>query len=523
MAAIVSLAASWLALQWMLRARLAKIHNEHQRTLGDVRGQAAKLIDEAKERARIKLETLDRRAAEELAAEEDDLKDYDRELTEREEVSTTRDRESGEWETLVKADEQAVAKERETLELLRLEFDDLVKRAQACLETQSGVTAAEAIEQVVNEAKEKAQLAAQILVREREDLTSKESAGLATRLLGTVLERYDGMGHLERIQNTVEIPDAKTVAALADTSSPASQAFRDETNCELVCDTELNTVTVRGDDPLGREIARRVVRQIANRPTTAVDRIRALGRQVKDEVEREVQNAGRKAARSLNLRDVHPEVLHLVGRLKFRLSYSQNQLKHAVEVATIAGMLAEELGLDVMLARRGGLLHDIGKAMTHDHEGSHAVLGATVARKCGEVEAVANAIGSHHNDEPMKSPAAFLVTAADALSGARPGARRESVTQYISRMEEIQEIASRARVVRRVDVMHAGREVRVIVAGEEQGAIDDSERQGGYVLADKDLQPLAQAIAKDLEQEVTFAGQIKVTVIRESRAVAIAV
>jgi len=211
-----------------------------------------------------------------------------------------------------------------------------------------------------------------------------------------------------------------------------------------------------------------------------------------------------------------------VGRLKFRLSYSQNQLKHAIEVGYLAGMIAQELGLNVLQARRGGLLHDIGKAMTHDHEGSHAVLGAEVARRCGEEEIIANAIGSHHNDEPMETPIAHIVTAADAISGARPGARRETVTLYLDRINSIQKIASRSKAVERVDVMHAGREVRVVIAGQDRGDIEDTDQRSTIDFDDEQLHPLAEEIARELEEEVIFPGQIRVTVIRESRSVSIA-
>ncbi|MEE8408229.1 MAG: HDIG domain-containing metalloprotein, partial [Myxococcota bacterium] len=302
----------------------------------------------------------------------------------------------------------------------------------------------------------------------------------------------------------------------------AHTAFSEEIGCDLACDVDAGTATVRGDDPLAREVARRVLRQIVNRSIHAPDRIRSIAKQVKGEVDREVQNAGRKAIRMLGIQRVHPDIMHLVGRLKYRLSYSQNQLKHAIEVAYISGMIANELGLDAGQARRGGLLHDIGKAMTHDHEGSHAVLGAEVARQCGEEEIIANAIGAHHYDERPLGPIAYIVAAADAISGARPGARRESVTNYVRRIQDIQEIASRSPAVRRVDVMRAGREVRVIVAGAELGAINESETSGGPLLRNDELQPLALDIVRDLEEELTFAGQIRVTVIRESRAVSIA-
>ncbi|MBI5510343.1 MAG: DUF3552 domain-containing protein [Deltaproteobacteria bacterium] len=484
--------------------------------------RAARIKADAALRAAERGRELERQALEELQAEEQDLQGYDTELAEREQLAAGRETELAAVEAEVLTREKAASAVREEAVFCDAEREDLDAKILAKLESLGGAPRAEVIQHLVLDAREKAALQAQILIRDREAQANKEAVKEGTRVMGIIVDRYDGIGHLERIQNIIEIADPKTLAALAEAEGEAHTIFRQETGCELVCDVAAATVTVRGDDPLAREVARRALRQLVNRAAATPDKIRGIAAQVKEEVDREVQNAGRKAARQLGLQEVHPEILHLVGRLKFRLSYSQNQLKHAIEVAYLAGMLAEELGIDVGLARRGGLLHDIGKAMTHDHEGSHALLGAEVARRCGEVEAVANAIGSHHNDEPMHGPVSYVVTAADALSGARPGARRESVTSYISRIEEIQDIAGRSAAVRRVDVMHAGREVRVIVAGEEQGAVDDADRQGGVVLTDSQLQPLAAEIARALEAEITYAGQIRVTVIRESRAVAIA-
>ena len=282
-----------------------------------------------------------------------------------------------------------------------------------------------------------------------------------------------------------------------------------------------NTLLVQGDNPLAREVARRVIRQLANRSITAPNKVRAISSRTREEVEREVQNAGRKATRIFGMKNVHPEVLELVGRLKFRLSYSQNQLKHAIEVAYLSGLMAEELGLNIAHAQRGGLLHDIGKALTHEREGSHAVLGAEVARRCGEDEVIANAIGSHHHDEPMETPIATIVTAADALSGARPGARRETATLFLERVQQIEEIARRDSGVERVEIMHGGREVRVIVGGQQLGH-DAAEQKGKSPIGDEALHPLAEDIAQDIEDEVIYPGQVRVTVIRESRATSIA-
>ncbi len=523
MVALFAGGAAGLSLMWW-------IGRSHHRRACHARNTLLRETERELEHRRVETEQqiqqseaeLDREAAEELDAQQREINDYANEIEEREQVLHLRENDVAELKKEVRGREAAAQEEKEEIKRLRKERDALVSRGQAKLEEISGLAAEDAVARLVQEWVEKAEHLGQVRVRSHEELVKEDAADDAARLMGTVIDRYAGVSHLERVQNAIPIPDQRTLSAFAAPDSPAHNAFADAVGCELLCDETAGTATVRGDDPLDREVARRMLRQIANRSIHSPDRVRAIAKQVKGEVDREVQNAGRKALRTLGLRKVAPEILHLVGRLKFRLSYSQNQLKHAIEVAHLSGMLAEELGVDVRLARRGGLLHDIGKALTHEREGSHAVLGAEVARRCGEDELVANAIGAHHNDEPPQGPIARIVTAADALSGARPGARRESVTSYINRIQDIQEIASRSPVVKRVDVMHAGREVRVIVAGEERGAIDEQDRSSGPAVSDTELFPLAQEIARTLEDEIPFAGQIRVTVIRESRAVSVA-
>ena len=389
------------------------------------------------------------------------------------------------------------------------------------LERQCGTPRKTLRDELISTRVDTAQLRAQRRLRAHNEAIQKQATAESRRLITTAIHRYNGVGHLERIQSIIPLPTPRLVDAWADPQGPAQQALLHEIPCILDHHPEAGQLLVRGDNPLAREIARRSLRQIAKRTITSPQKIRTIAQQCTTEVDREVKNAARKAVRMLQLSRVHPEILELVGRLKFRLSYSQNQLKHAVEVGYLAGMMAEELGLDVPTARRGGLLHDIGKAMTHDHEGSHAVLGAEVARRCGEDEVVANAIGAHHNDEPMATPIAHIVTACDAISGGRPGARRETVTLYLDRVNLIHTVASRPRSVERVEVMNGGREVRVIVASHDQGDVEEPSSPH-RPLDESELPPLAQEIATQLEEEVTFPGQIKVTVIRESRSVSTA-
>lgn len=343
-------------------------------------------------------------------------------------------------------------------------------------------------------------------------------AQAARRILGLTLNRFDGVGHLERVSNQIEVPPT-AFDILRDPSTDITRHICESLDVEL-WDKGGNTIGIRGENPLGREAARRTLTRLSQNWTNNSDRILRLCHRVNNQLNDEVLKAGHQALRTLQVKDVHSDIVALIGRLKFRLSYSQNQLLHAVEVAQIAGILAEELGLNVEHAIRGGLMHDIGKAMTHDHEGSHAVLGAEVARRCGELEVIANAIGSHHNDEPMNTPIAFIVTAADAISGARPGARRETASLYLSRMQQLSELAhSCGDGIERVDIMHAGREIRLAVPGSER-LPGQKNRASRY--DDASMIDLAENLAKTIEDEVVYPGQIRVTVIRESRSSAIA-
>ncbi|MBT6435905.1 MAG: HDIG domain-containing protein [Deltaproteobacteria bacterium] len=427
-------------------------------------------------------------------------------------------------------EDQQVIQGRETnLKSQQAQLENLVQQAVAAeakelalLEERSGALQKALLKECVQERKDEAKWRAKRFLTKSRDEQEQNATFNARQLMGRMMERISVSGHLERIQNIIPFPNPKTKIIFADPESDARKILHEHIDFTLEEGKLENSLLVRGDDPLGREIGRRVLRQLSNKSISASNKVRTICKRTNEEIDRELKNAARKAFKELGLKEAHPDIMALVGRLKFRLSYSQNQLKHAVEVAYLSGMLAQEMGLDVQLARRAGLLHDIGKAMTHEREGSHAVLGAEVARRCRENEWVSNAIGSHHNDEPMETPYAFIVTAADAISGARPGARRETITLYLDRVRQIQDIASRHPEVERVDVMHAGREVRIMVPGREENPESGNKNTKMRYVPDEELHPLAEDVARDLEDEMVFPGQIRVTVIRHSCAVAVA-
>lgn len=349
-----------------------------------------------------------------------------------------------------------------------------------------------------------------------------ELQGRARNSLSYAVNRYDGVSHLERVSSVFGFDENLAPVYCAD-GSAAAALFQEATGCEILPQPDGSSVSIRSDDPLARELACRVLRVVIKRDIDSLPALRALIDETRMNLDAEVKNAGAKAVNELKLKSVAPEIQNLLGRLKFRLSFSQNQWKHSIEVAHLAGLLARELGLPMVPARRAGLMHDMGKALSHERDEGHAVVGAEYAERGGETEEVRHAIGAHHYDETPSTALAFLIIAADAMSGARPGARRETSTQYAQRVRKIEAIARRERSVARVDVVQGGREVRVTVAGEETG-LDENEKMFGTTpaLPDDEIQPTATRIAAAIADELNFAGQIRVTVIRESRAASVA-
>lgn len=320
------------------------------------------------------------------------------------------------------------------------------------------------------------------------------------RLLGLVAGRFSGHYLTERHPSFVPLPAPRNGKAALDPSDLA--AIASVAKVELTLADAENEVRLGGLDGVGREVARRTIGRLLGQSGARGDVTRMV-KEVASEVDREVLRLGRDACRELAIDIPHADIVRLVGRLNWRTSYTQNQWKHAVEAAFLCGMMAEELGLDARLARRAALLHDIGKALTHELDGSHAVIGADYARRLGEAEVVANAIGAHHTEEPFNSPYAYLVAAADAMSGARPGARRQTEDTHLAKMGDLERIPRQFAGVADAFAVQGGREVRVMV---REDAVDDL----GAV-------KLSEEIAARISAEMTFPGQIRVTVIREVR------
>jgi ribonuclease Y len=389
----------------------------------------------------------------------------------------------------------------------RDEVRALHAEAPRALEQRAGQTAAALRAGILESEVEEARIAAAQVVRAADQAPPDESGRRAKRIMGIAVGRFSGHYLTERLLSNLPLPPGAAAEALIGKDEANLRAIEGVAGVKLSLSEAHDAIRLEGLDGVGREVARRCVSWIGRNPGTAAEpaRVERLAREIAADLDRELGDLGRRACATLEIARPHAEIVNLVGRLNYRTSFTQNQWKHAVEAAFLCGMMAQEMGLDLKLARRAALMHDIGKALTHEMDGSHAVIGADIARRLGEPEIVANAIGAHHTDEPFNSPYAYLVAAADAMSGARPGARRQMEDNYVAKLEDLERITRSFRGIEEAFAVQGGREVRIYV---QEDRVDD-------LAAVK----LSAEIARKISQEMTFPGQIRVTVIREFKAV----
>ncbi len=398
--------------------------------------------------------------------------------------------------------------ERKTLDEQKVLYQDLLSQGQKKLEEVAGMSLEEAKEQIMSSLSESARKESASLFK-RLEMEAHENADQKARdTIATAIQRLSGEFVSERTVSVVTLPSEEMKGRIIGREGRNIRALETATGCDLIIDDTPEAVVISGFNPVRRQIAKRSLEELITDGRIHPARIESVVKKATKAIETEIREKGEQAVFEVGLSDVHPEIVKLLGMLQFRTSYTQNVLSHSVEVAYFAGIMAEELGLDGNLARRCGLLHDIGKAVDHEVQGSHAVIGGELAKKHREHPLVTNAIWSHHFDIEPISVYGPLTNAADALSAARPGARRENVETYIKRLEQLEGIATGFKGVEKAFAIQAGREVRVLVSYDR--------------VNDEGAMMIAREIADQIENEMTYPGQIKVTVIREMRAQEIA-
>ncbi|MDH4008226.1 MAG: ribonuclease Y, partial [Desulfuromonadales bacterium] len=342
------------------------------------------------------------------------------------------------------------------------------------------------------------------LIRQIEDEAKENADKKAKKILSLTIQRYAGDYVAEKTINSVALPSDEMKGRIIGREGRNIRAIEAATGIDLIIDDTPEAVIISGFNPVRREVARLSLERLITDGRIHPSRIEEVVKKAEQEVDGTIREAGEQATFDVGVHGIHPEIVKLVGRLRYRTSYGQNVLQHSLEVSFLCGIMAAELGIDIKQAKRAGLLHDIGKAVDHEIEGSHAVIGGDLARKYGESAEIVHAIAAHHEDEKPDTILAVLVQAADALSGARPGARREMLETYVKRLDDLERIGTSFNGVTSCYAIQAGREIRVMVSSE--------------VVSDDQSHVLAKDIARKIEDEMTYPGQIRVNVIRETRA-----
>jgi ribonucrease Y len=438
---------------------------------------------------------------------DEELKDRRQDLDRRESRLEQRESTIQQKETEVEEQTRALGRQREELER---KATDLSRRAEDIdrqLQKIAGMTASEAKTVLVRRIEDDAKRDAMSLVREIETKAREEAEARARRIITVSIQRLASEQTAESTVSVLSLPSDDMKGRIIGREGRNIRAFEAVTGVNIIIDDTPEAVLLSCFDPVRREIGRITLEKLVGDGRIHPARIEEMYERAKGEVENEVRRAGEEAVLEVGITDMHPELMRVLGRLQYRTSYGQNVLKHLIETAHISGMMAAELGLpqeQVRLIKRCGLLHDIGKAVTHEVEGSHALIGAELARRLKEPPEVVHAIESHHGEVEQRTLEAVLSQTADQISGGRPGARRETLETYVKRLEKLEEIATSYKGVEKTFAMQAGREIRVMVKPEETD--------------DLACQVLARDIAKRIEEEMQYPGQIKVMVVREIRA-----
>ena len=478
-----------------------RIVGEAEREADSLRKNAVLSGKEELMKAREAWESEARHRREEVEREERRVQERENQLDKKFDLLDQRERDLGRRASDLGRKEKGVG-DREA------ELERLVADERRRLESLAGMSASEAKSELISRLEREAEADAANRIREIREGAKRNAEREAKKIVALAVQRIASEHTSEISVSSVSLPNDEMKGRIIGREGRNIRAFELATGVDVVIDDTPDTVVVSCFDPVRREVARLALEKLVADGRIHPGRIEEVVAKSRREVDAQIVELGERAAYETGIHGLHPELIKLIGRMKWRTSYGQNILDHSKEVAHLAGIMAAELGLDVTMAKRGALLHDVGKVLTHEHEGTHVQLGVEVATKFGEHPLIVNCIAAHHDDVPHESEVSVLVQAADAISGSRPGARREAFETYVKRLEGLGKIASSYRGVDRVFAIQAGREVRVVVTPE---TVDDNR-----------MAAMAEEIARRIESELQYPGQIKVVLIRETRAVDVA-
>jgi ribonucrease Y len=469
-----------------------------QQVVLDAEVEAKTLMKQSLVEANEQITALRREAEEDIRARREELQRHERRVAEKEEAVDTRleeiTRRTGEMDD-----------REQTLQVVRQQLEKQAEQHKQRLQAVAGMTASEARDALMGQIVDEAKRASMAKVRELEQLAREEGEQRARKIVTIAIQRVASEQTAESTVSVFTLPSDDMKGRIIGREGRNIRAFEAVTGVNLIIDDTPDTVVLSSFDPVRREASRMTLEKLVADGRIHPARIEEMHARSIAEIDEQIRRAGEDAVLEAGIAEIHPELVKLLGRLQFRTSYGQNVLKHLVESAHIAAAIASELGVDPEIPKRGAFLHDIGKAVTHEVEGSHAIIGAEIARRLRESPEVVHCIESHHGEVEQRTIDAVLAQIADGISGGRPGARRESLETYVRRLERLEEICTTYPGVEKTFAMQAGREVRVMVKPEE---VDDLQAQ-----------VMARDIAKQVEEELQYPGQIKITVVRESRSV----
>ncbi len=492
---------------WVVSSKAINKSNDEK--IGNANERAREIIDEALKAAETKKKEALLEVKEESLKTKNELEKETKER--RAEIQKYEKRVLSKEETLdrkieaVEKRDLGITRKEEELGKQRQKVDELEKKRQQELERISGLTSEQAKEYLLKTVEDEVKHDTAIMVKTLESRAKEEADKKAKELVVNAIQRCAADHVAETTISVVQLPNDEMKGRIIGREGRNIRTLETLTGVELIIDDTPEAVVLSGFDPIRREIARIALEKLILDGRIHPARIEEMVEKAQKEVETLIKEEGEAATLEVGVHGIHPELVRLLGKLRYRTSYGQNVLKHSIEVAQITGLLAGELGLDVKMAKRAGLLHDIGKAVDHEMEGSHIQLGVDLCRRYKESALVINAVEAHHGDVEPESLIACLVQAADTISAARPGARRETLETYTNRLKQLEDITNSYKGVEKSFAIQAGREVRVMVVPE--------------VISDSDMVLLARDISKQIENQMEYPGQIKVSIVRESRAV----